>query len=1234
MPSHAPFWARLLLVLSLVLGGLFAVSTLRGGELDWHPISGGRVARTPRSGPARDGFTRLNPLTTGILFTNSLPESTWLTNVMLLNGSGVAAGDFDGDGWCDLFFCGLAGPNALFRNLGQGRFENVGAASGLGSPGPGWCTGVAAADVDGDGDLDLIINTLGRGTSIWINDGRGRFSRSQTVNLGKGGMSIALADVDGDGDLDLYVTNYRVWTYRDRPAAAITLQDQGGVSVVTAFEGRPVSDPDLEGRFLVDPSGGVQETGDVDFFALNDGHGRFTPVSFTGGTFVDEEGRVLKEPPRDWGLSVIMRDLNGDGAPDIYICNDFASPDRLWINDGHGGFRAAPHEALRSISRFSMGVDVADVNRDGIDDLLVVDMLSPRHTRRAVQLGNIQPVQNAIGDFIARAQYSRNTLQLGRGDGTYAEVAGYAGLMASEWTWGVVFLDVDLDGYEDVLTITGNEIDSMDIDVTNEAGRRRNAAALPAMEVLRLRKLYGRLSPGKMAFRNHGGLRFTDESARWGYDSGGVATGIALADLDNDGDMDVVVSHLNGPAEVFRNDSGAPRLGVRLKGEGGNSRGIGARLRVSGGPVVQTQEIMAGGRYLSGDDPMRCFAAGPGGGGLSLEVVWRDGRRSLLTNLPPDSVCEVDQAAAPLRPEPDPAPAPAARPLFEDLSQLLHHTHTEEPFDDFERQSLLPHRLSQLGPGVCWQDVDGDGWEDLVVTSGKGGLMGLFRNQQGRDFIWDVGAPFNVRATRDQTAVLAVNKVLLVGSSHYEDGRTNGGCLRVYSTATRTAGESLLGAPLCAGPLAMADLDGDGDLDLFIGGRAVAGRYPEPPVSLLLRNDQGRFRIVGRWGDLGMVSGATFADLDGDGHPELLLACDYGPVRVIRLRGFEREDLTHSLGLESWTGRWNGIVAGDFDEDGNVDFVATNWGLNQSVSGFGRGGLHLVYGDFTGGGGVEILESYREPELGRLVPVRSYGAIATALPFIRERILDYHAFAQLEVPAILGDHGAAASFLHAAHLETTLFLNRGDRFEPHPLPPEAQFAPAFGVSVADFDGDGHEDLFLAQNFHAMNPDGWRMDAGRGLVLLGDGRGGFQPLSGQRSGVRVYGEQRACAVADYDGDGRMDLVVTQNGGQTRLLHNTGGVPGVRVRVEGSVGNPAGVGTSFRLWQGGRGGARREVRAGGGYWAQDGATLVFHPSGPGTAELEVRFPGEESRRVPIPAGARALVLPMAVGVKELR
>ncbi|HTD86227.1 MAG TPA: VCBS repeat-containing protein, partial [Candidatus Binatia bacterium] len=789
-------------------------------------------------------LTRLDPANTGVYFSNYVSEAKQLENSLLADGAGVAAGDVDGDGLCDLYLSGSEHANGLFRNLGNWRFTNVTATSGLQSAAQ-FSTGVAMVDIDGDGDLDLLVNSLGTGTQLFINDGKGYFQESANCGLIRrfGSTSMALADIDGDGTLDLYVANYSTTKIEDRPNARIESKNVDGKIIITAIDGVPTTSPELTNRYVVDVDKVVRERGEPDVLYLNDGKGHFKTVSWTDGSFLDEQGKPWQFPDYDFGLSVMFRDMNGDLAPDIYVCNDLFPPDRIWLNDGHGKFRAMSNLAVRNTCRFSMGIDFGDLDRDGYDEFFVVDMLSRSHLFRKVQTSGVFPVFLPIGEIDNRPQYKRNTLFWNRGDNTYAEIAHYAGLEATEWSWMPAFLDVDLDGFEDVLVTTGHMRDSLHADAVEQIMRNRGRKKLTDAEHRELKKkFYPVLRTPLQAFRNRHDLTFQDAAKDWGFDYVGITQSMCFADLDNDGDLDVIVVPLNDNVLIFRNESDAPRVAVRLKGKAPNTRGIGAQIGLFDGAVpMQHQEMMSGGRYLGSDDPMRTFACGSSKS-MRLEVTWRNGAVSIVSNVQPNRLYEVDETSG-MRASPRAGPS---GPIFSDVSDLLNHKHVETLFHDFDRQPLLGKKLSQLGPGITWADLDKDGWDDLLIGSGVGGPIGVFINDTHGGFKPMKEPPFDKAVPRDTTSLLPWPKPsglsVLVGSSNYEDGRPQGSCVRQYNLAGTNSVDDRLPPWECStGPLALGDWNGDGVLDLFVGGRALPGKYPEEAFSLLFRGKGDQF---------------------------------------------------------------------------------------------------------------------------------------------------------------------------------------------------------------------------------------------------------------------------------------------------------------------------------------------------------------------------------------------------------
>ena len=1165
----------------------------------------------------RAGFTRLSSVVTGLAFTNALTGDAYLTNAVAHNGSGIALGDVDGDGWPEIYLCSLQGENRLFRNLGGWKFEPmaIGDAACAGQ----MSTGAALADIDGDGDLDLLVNGIAAGTRLFLNDGRGRWAERADCGLSRtaSATSLALADMDGDGDLDLYCAHYIDFMHMVDPTTQFGMGQRDGRYFVNKVNGVPTTVPRLQDRFEVMPDGEVREHPEADALYRNDGNGRFTAIQAEPGVFLDEAGRPMA-PPRDWGLAVVFRDLDGDGFPDLYVSNDYASPDRLWINDGQGHFRAIGPLQLRHTSFNSMGIDVADVDRNGLDDILVVDLLATRHERRLRQLGKTPPDPRARESVTGRPQFNRNMLFLGRPAGAFVEAALQSGLAASDWSWSPVFLDVDLDGYEDLLVTSGFEFDLMDQDTHD---RLRDPQRRPTLrQMKRWMQNFPNWRTTGLAFRNRGDGTFEPKSAEWGFDEEGLAFGMALGDLDHDGDLDVVVSHVNSPVSVYRNEATAGRIGVRLRGLAPNTAGIGARVRLTGATVAQSQEMVAGGRYLSGDQAMRVFAADRRTtNSLALEVRWRSGAISLLTNVEPDNVYEIGEAAA--RPPVRRGEAPAVAPMFQEVSSLLGHELAGEAFDDSQLQPLVPRRFSRSGSGVAWTDLDGDGWEDLAIGAPRGGQPAVFSNRQGKTFA----------ATR-----LGAVRGAQRGVVGWPDGRGT----RKWLAATADLGASgahasLLASypgggteapklhglgPEIAGPLTVGDIDGDGDLDVFIGGQFRPGRYPEPVRSTFWLNDAGTLRFSPEMSrpllSAGCVNGATLADLDGDGDLDLALAVEWGPVRVFRNEGGRFEEATGPLGLTGRTGWWTGIVAGDFDGDGRLDLAVGNAGRNTGYALFRPGPLRVYFGEWNAPGRVEILEAWQRA--GTWLPVKHRTLLATGLPELASRFPTHEAFGLASVPDILGQHVATARFLEATELDSGILLNRGARFEWVPLPREAQLAPVFSVNVGDVEGDSVEDLFLSQNRSDLLPELSRDDAGQGLWLRGKGDGRFEALSAETTGIAIHGEQRGAALADFNHDGRVDVVVTQDNGPTHLFSNQLARPGLRVVLEGPTANPDGIGAQMRLRsQDGSAGPVRAVQGGSGYGSQDGATQVLGVRDAPKA-VWVRWPGGRVQVVPLAAG----------------
>ncbi|MFV1987939.1 MAG: VCBS repeat-containing protein, partial [Gemmatimonadota bacterium] len=1126
------------------------------------------------------GFTALDAPRRGIGFRYEVDEDRRYENRVFVEGAGVAIGDVDGDGLADLFFAGFGGDSRLYRNEGGWRFRDITPASGVRLEGVA-VRGAALVDVDGDADLDLVLAVHGAPNRLLRNDGTGVFSEDAAAgfSVSRGSASLALADIDGDGDLDLYVTNYKTVQADD----LLTDAERGGLDRLRPGPDGTIAVPpllaehyrvDFDGRFVR-----WWELGEVDELYLNDGSGRFVE------TVLSEHLRGLEGPAaadslRDWGLAARFSDWDGDGDPDLYVANDFNSPDGIWINQGDGTFEAAPATHVRSTSLSSMAVAVSDLDRDGDLDIVTTDMLARDPVRRMRQIPSFSPRPEPPGVVDTRVQLNRNAVQLNRGDGTFAEVAYQSGLSASDWTWGALFLDADLDGFEDLLVTTGHVWDQLD----GDAGERLMRAPPGTTDWRRHLSLFPPLRQSNAAFRARGDGTFEDVTEVWSWSEGpDISHGIAAGDLDADGDLDVVVTRLGDPPLLMRNDSPSARVLIRLESPAGNSAGIGAWISATGHPAgEQIDEIVAGGSYLSSSEPAAMFAV-PEDGALRVTVDWPDGARSVVETalanreyvvLHPGATVPTTGLNSTTGPDETPprrggSSGETAAALFRDVSEVLAHRHVETEFDDRERQPLLPVSLSRLGPGVSWIDIDGDGDADLLVGSGRGGSPVVLRNRGGA---FDAPRALSPALPFDATSLLAHRAAdggleILMGASNYEAASPEAVvsqpavvALRIGRTSAAGAFRPVLeGAASTTGPLAQADIDGDGDLDLFVGGRAIPTIVPRPADSRILLDEDGVLAYSAAasapLAGLGLVSGAVFADLDDDGDPDLALALSWGAVRVFRNDEGSFVDATASLGLDALVGRWNAITAADFDGDGSQDLVVTGWGDNTELP----RAYTVFHGDFDRNGQYDLIEAVRTAEGWR--PLRRRDELAGGIPSLGR--VSHATFAETPLEDLLGAALDTSSRVDVAELRHLVLLNRGDRFEVRPLPREAQRAPSLGVAVADLNGDGHEDIFLSQNFFAGRQGVPRYDAGRGLLLLGDGDGGFVAQSSMESGIAVYGDARAAAIADFDLDGRVDLAIGVNGGETRLFRNELGRPGLRVRLQGDVGNPEAIGARINV-----------------------------------------------------------------------
>jgi hypothetical protein len=1084
----------------------------------------GRVSEPPAL------FERLDPSATGVTFENRLPEDSAVNILNFLNyynGGGVAAGDVNGDGLPDLYLTSNLGENRLYLNRGGYRFEDATARAGVAGP-SGWNTGVAMADVNGDGRLDIYVSTVtylslsGR-NALYVNNGDGTFTdRAHAYGVDRQGYSTqaAFLDYDGDGDLDLFLLGYSSHTERRDRSAAL--------------------------RDVRSTVGGAR-------LYRNDG-ARFVDVSAHAGIYGGIEG---------FGLGVVVSDLNMDGCPDIYVANDFQENDFLYVNGCDGTFTESIASATAHTSRFSMGVDAADVNDDGRPDLFVTDMLPEREsilkTSASTESFNLFDQRVRAG---YHPQYERNTLQLNRGGGRFSDIGFLAGVHATDWSWASLIADLDDDGRKDLFVTSGIYRRPNDLDYITFVGSAAVQATLS--DTIRARNLallahMPQVPVPNHAFRNEGGLRFTDVSGVWGLGQPGFSNGAAYVDLNNSGSLDLVINTINGPAAIYRNRSrertGNSSLTVALRGSGLNTGGIGAKLFVRAGGTTQLLEQMPTRGFQSSVDPRLHVGLGRATTVDSLTIVWSDRRYQVLTNVRANQRITLSQSEASGRYE---LPAPSTAPLLRDVTRerRVDVRHVENSFNDFVREPLMPRLLSTEGPALAAGDVDGDGLDDLFVGGAMWQAGTLLRQQRDGSFrrdsqpalaadsvAEDVDATFldaNGDGHPDLYAVSGGNAFTIPAAPMRDRLYLNDGRGRL--TRAPDALPELYDTGSC---VAAADFDGDGDVDLFVGSRSVPGRYGQSPKSRLLRNDgTGRFADVtdDRAPGLaaaGMVTAASWADYDGDGRLDLIVVGEWTPVRVFHQEQGRLVERTSRVGLGASEGWWSAVAPLDVNGDGRLDLVLGNVGLNSYVTATRDAPARLYAYDFAHNGGIQqILTTYRQ---GVSHPIAGRDELLAAIPSLRSRFTTYASFGARTVDDILPSSDLAkATRLEAHTFASAVAVNDGKGgFVLQPLPREAQLAPVNAIVSDDFDGDGRMDLLIAGNFYGTQPILGRFDASLGLLLRGSGDGRFAPVDLERSGVRIDGQVRRMRMV-RSAQGRL-VAVARNDDTLVLLQRTLGAP---------------------------------------------------------------------------------------------
>jgi hypothetical protein len=1083
-------------------------------------------------------FQLLESEKTGIDFVNEVADQdsfNILTYRNFYNGGGVAIGDINNDSLPDIYFTSNQKKNRLYINKGNFVFGDITEKAGVGGT-MAWSTGVTMADVNGDGFLDIYVCNSGdvdgnrKKNELFINNGFSPSSRpggtgskgvgrgevtftekAKEYNLDNEGYSThaAFFDYDGDGDLDCYILNN-------------SFRNPGKIELYKKV------------RELPSPTGHK--------LMRNDGN-TFTDVTREAGIYSSDIA---------FGLGVAVSDLNGDHLPDLYVSNDFWERDYLYINKGNGKFSEELPSRVNYCSLASMGADIADINNDGSPEIFTTDML-PADNYRLKTTMSFDPFH--LEDLKYRAnfhyQITQNCLHLNDGNANFSEIASLSGVAATDWSWGALIFDFENDGNKDIFVSNGIQKDLSSMDFLEFYGNQQNVSYANAKEKLDYRQLISKMPSTPLqnyAFSNVGNLTFKNTAGSIGLSQSSYSNGAAYGDLDNDGDLDLVVNNINSKSFVYRNNanknSGNHFLKVRFGGPEKNRFGIGAEVRIKLKDGVQVLQNYNTRGFESSVEPVLLFGVGKTTTLDSLQVTWPDGKVQVMANVKSDQAITLKNSEASFTKNTSNI---RMEPLFEEVTQKLIDrpaVHHEDRYNDFDDELLLARMLSTEGPRLIKGDVNNDKLTDFILLGAAGDPDKLYIQKADGKFYFKATPSFNKMAgTFESTCgvLLDYDKDgdldLMIGSGGNEIEMDKANFIVRQYTNDGTGNFSIApaAAPRVLGnfsTLKADDFDHDGDVDIFLGARNVPGNYGLPPRSYLLVNNNGSWNDIApsALGNIGMVTDASWTDIDSDGDKDLIVVGDWMAINIFRNDNgtFQKQNT-----VPNSNGWWNRIEAADLDNDGDQDFVIGNWGLNTKFKATPERPLTMFVNDFDNNGKSECIINWYPPLDATAYPFATKPELTSQLPGLKKQILKYADYGSKTYEALFPEDVRSKALRYETnYLQSAILWNNNGSFQLQALPLEAQISPVFGIVADDLDGDGKMDIWLGGNFYSLKPQVGRCNASKGVYLKGNGGRSFTYISPGSAGIKVEGEVRDAGVVRINGS--KHLIVARNNASVLLF----------------------------------------------------------------------------------------------------